>query len=485
MAQDTTAAVSVRRYRRVSLRQLKLLPHQLTFRDRFLAEGGGVRQLLLAPTGMGKGYVAQVIADEVVRGDSGSRALFLVPAMLTEQFASSLRELEPSYLVERVDRRRLREILSEAQGHDVWASPSVVVMSIEFARQEDVAPLLLRSHWSLVVVDEAHMLRGSRMRLVRDLWGTADRVLLLSALEAEDVASDLPGLDIVRWSRDVVDGLGRRLLVAVPRARHVVDYARSHEEAAFTGSFLELLNEGISEREAPRLDLIKRVMMNALASSRSAVEQVMLRQLDRLSADSDVGASRESFGRTQGASAELETELDFMEAPQSSPMWKEPRDASRRLAELIARLDALPADSKAGALCSLIETLRRREEAAPICIFSSFATTAEYLAEVLGDTANVLVVTGAMADEARSEAVEGFLAIGGVLIGTHAAQWMNLSASHLAVHYDLPEGHRQMEQRWGRLDRLGQKETVDAFAFRDQLRTLEWEETLLRRHGFI
>jgi superfamily II DNA or RNA helicase len=469
----------------VRLGQDNLLSHQLEFRDHFLAEKSRARQLLLAPTGLGKGYVAQVIADQVVREESDGKALFLVPAGLREQFASALGEWAPPYSVESVDRRRLREILSGAQGDDVWPCPSIVVMSIEFARQEDVTPLLLGSRWSLLVVDEAHLVRGPRMRLIRELADIADRVLLLSAVDAEVVTSELPDLEVVRWSRDVVDAAGRRLLVAVPRARHVVDYARSQEEASLAAAFLRLIQEGIIEREAPQLDLIRRVMMNALASSRSALEQTLLRQLDKLSADFDLRLATGQPMQTQEGTSEVETETNFLELLSGSPVWKQTGDASRRLTELVARLDALPADTKAGALRTLIDTLRRREEGAPICIFTSFAATAEYLAEVLAESTDVFLLTGAMAVEARTEAAARVFATGGVLIATHAVQGMDLSTSHLAVHYDLPERELQMEQRWGRLDRVGQTETVQAFAFRDQLRTLEWEETVLRRHGFI
>ena len=43
----------------------------------------------------------------------------------------------------------------------------------------------------------------------------------------------------------------------------------------------------------------------------------------------------------------------------------------------------------------------------------------------------------------------------------------------------------QMEQRWGRLDRVGQTQTVHAYAFHDVTKTFEWEDRLLREYGFL
>ena len=462
-----------------------LLPHQLEFYESFLSVDASDRQLLLAATGMGKGHVAQLLAHEVASREPGARVLVLAPASLTASFAAGLTRLEPSYAVHLVDRRRLRELLSETQGDEIWGRPSVVVMSIEFARQEDVCALLVATEWSLVVVDEAHVLGGVRKRLVQQLASSTKRMLLLSAVEPSQPIDGIPGLKIVRWSRDAVDARGRPLLVRVPRAHHVVDYARSQEEASFTALLLELLRDGTRGHETPQIELTKRVILNALASSTSALEHVLLRQRDRLAPASDISRSWEGSAERRASSTDLESDARDVELLEASPLWGDGEDAALRLGDLIARLDALPGDSKAVSLRELVEELRQRETDAPICIFSLFASTAEYVAEVLGDLPDLWLVTGAMAFAERSVAVDRFMTDGGVMIATHAVQGLNLTTSHLAIHYDLPEGQLQMEQRWGRLDRVGQTKTVDAFAFRDRLRALDWEELLLRRHGFI
>jgi SNF2 family DNA or RNA helicase len=462
-----------------------LLPYQLEFYESFLSPRTADRQLLVAPPGMGKGYVAQRIVHEVADRDSESRVLVLAPASLTAGFAAGLEGLHPAYPVHVVDRRRLRELLSEAREDDIWERPSVVVMSIEFARQEDVRTLLVETEWSLVVVDEAHSLEGARSRLVQQLAGSAARLLLLSAVEPARTAQRIPRLNIVRWTRDAVDAAGRALLVTVPRARHIVDYTRSQEEVALAALLLDLVSEEMKGHDTPQIELIKRVTTNALASSPSVLEHLLLRQRARLAEGSDAGMSWANSGDQRADGDELGSATQGFEAPEESLLWRDPKGAAIRLDDLIARLDALPGDSKATCLREFVNELRHREGAAPICIFTLFASTADYVAEIMGDLPDVRLLTGAMAFGERALTVDEFVAAGGVLIATHAMQGLNLSGSHLAIHYDLPEGSSQMEQRWGRLDRVGQTETVHAFAFRDRLRTLDWEELLLRRHGFI
>ena len=74
---------------------------------------------------------------------------------------------------------------------------------------------------------------------------------------------------------------------------------------------------------------------------------------------------------------------------------------------------------------------------------------------------------------------------GGILVVTEASQGLDLSASHVAVHYDLPSSVSLMEQRWGRQDRVGQANTVHAYAFHDTTNIVELEQEALSTFGFF
>lgn len=459
-----------------------LFPHQLAFRDAFLADGAARHQFLLAPPGLGKGYVAQVIAHQAATGDEKGRVLVLAPGPLVMQFAFGIRALEPAAAVDVIDRRRLREIMGTPAEDGIFRSGQIVVMGIDFAKQDDVLPLLLETHWSLVVVDEAHYaLRGLRQRVVRRLVDNTERLLLLSAIDLNpQFAAAMPQLQAVRWSRDEVDPQGRKLLIDVPRRIHLVSYERSVEEARFAHKVVKFVegqpvSVGVEQRR-----FIKALMLRALSSSPIAIQDFLIRQRVRLDAKTE---ANEWWGSSSSESEDVaEPTVDSLPS-----VWSDAESAAAALDELISALDSSRVDSKADALRKLIREATSEREAMRFAVFTVFASTADYVAEILVDSGQgVQILTGSVPVAERMVAVDEWKASGGALILTDgASEGLSLTETHLVVHYDLPETVAQMEQRWGRVDRVGQPETVHAYGLRDVTRSLESEEQLLTLHGFL
>jgi ERCC4-related helicase len=460
--------------------EVRLLPHQLEFYRSFRSDDSPKHQLLLAPPGLGKGFVAQALAHGIVQADAAARVLVIAPRALTSAFAEGIAELTPVCRVDIVDRRRLREILSNETG-EVWPSGTVFVMSTDFAKRHDVLELLAATRWSLAIVDEVHSLEGLRRELVRRLVDHADRLLLLSATgEPSAIAAAVPDLEVVRWQRDVVDARGKPLFPSVPRARHVIEYERSDAEAGFVREALAVIDRFGRQSDLPQSALVRRMMLNALASSPNAIEQFLLRQLDDRRLPHAFEASSTEPPSDEGV--EVASGDEFVGYYAS--MWEDARAASSALQSLVAQLDALPIDSKAVELGRLVST-RIQNPSSRTCVFSMFTGTAEYLAAVLDDVTDVQILTGRMTQEERAAALQEFEEGGGTLVATGAAYGIDLALADAVVHYDLPEGRLQMEQRWGRFDRVGQTRTVNGYVFRDVRQTLDWEEQLLRRHGFV
>jgi superfamily II DNA or RNA helicase len=454
-------------------------PHQRAFYDEFLAVDATPHQALLAPPGLGKRYVAQMLAHQSATGGRLGQVLVLAPGPLVTYFAAGIRALDPSLVVGILDRRRFREITASPPEDTPFPPDQIVVASIDFAKKEEVGRLLAQTRWSLIVVDEAHRLRGDRQVLVRQLADKADRLLLLSSfgLDAELIAA-IPQLRTVRWSRDVVDPKGRRLLVDVPRSFRVVEYKRSDEEVRLSRQLIGLLDRQRALADTRQGTLLTEMMLRALSSSPIAIQEMLIHQ--RVALDPSV-EENEWWGENAPAS---DTEPAFESLPL---IWPDAAVAAAALDELISALDELGPDSKASALRELVHDLTSGEAETRFVVFTLFANTAAYVAEILADSGlNVQVLTGSMPADQRLWAVNEWTDSAGALILTDgASEGLALSSAHIAVHYDLPELATQMEQRWGRLDRIGQRETVQAYAFRDVRVTLESEEELLGAHGFV
>jgi len=122
-----------------------------------------------------------------------------------------------------------------------------------------------------------------------------------------------------------------------------------------------------------------------------------------------------------------------------------------RLAELLQDPDAEMFD----------ESGKRRK----LIIFSEHRDTLNYLTErirtLLGRREAVVEIHGGMQREMRREAQESFRQAPDVcvLVATDAAgEGVNLQRAHLMVNYDLPWNPNRIEQRFGRIHRIGQTE---------------------------
>jgi len=100
-----------------------------------------------------------------------------------------------------------------------------------------------------------------------------------------------------------------------------------------------------------------------------------------------------------------------------------------------------------------------------LVIFTEHRDTLNYLAErirgLLGRGEAVVTIHGAVGREERRNAQESFIHDKEVeiLVATDAAgEGINLQRAHLMVNYDLPWNPNRLEQRFGRIHRIGQME---------------------------
>ena len=151
--------------------------------------------------------------------------------------------------------------------------------------------------------------------------------------------------------------------------------------------------------------------------------------------------------------AELQTEIAFLQ----------------ELEQLALRVRRSGTDKKWEELSKLLQNNAEMFNAAghrrKLVIFTEHRDTLNYLTDrirtLLGRTEAVVTIHGGMGREERRKAQEGFtqdIEVQ-VLIATDAAgEGINLQRAHLMVNYDLPWNPNRLEQRFGRIHRIGQTE---------------------------
>jgi hypothetical protein len=211
-------------------------------------------------------------------------------------------------------------------------------------------------------------------------------------------------------------------------------------------------------------------LLRALSSSPRAAAATLRTRAASL------GSSTTEEADARGRAAVLDSDDDLLESLDVTPGADDSdpdtngSDAHRaRLLGLAAAVDQLAgpkADAKLAVLTGQVTQLLG-EKYDPI-VFCRFIDTAEYVGEhlagVLGDRANLTVVTGKLPPSDRKARIDDLTKIEGrhVLICTDClSEGVNLQDTFDAViHYDLAWNPTRHEQREGRVDRFGQERSV-------------------------
>lgn len=443
--------------------------HTLTADQQRLIEtivnSDNTRLLVIGPPGTGKTYSIPAAVSLLSERLRDLRALILAPAALcalhVAMLADRLQDAIPIVRVAGKSDCRIQECAAE----EGW-KPGVYVMSLDLAKQSDIAESLAASTWDLVVVDEAHMASGTRADLVARLVGD-ERVrslVLLSVLPLHDRRLT-DGLSVVRWKR--VD-TGHP-----PRRRDVISYERTSEEQELYVRLIDFLDVH-SSSEAIRVRFER-----AWRSSTVALEQVILRERTRLRASINeaAGAGRRPLSDPLVLSEPALSE----QRADAAPTWSEPTAAATAMDGLLRDISSLSIDSKLEALLLAINHRRTMEASIP-CIVTAMRESAIYIAQAVDSHQQSFELV----DGKRSIAFDREVGAGGaVAVATDLGLKGIELAADTIINYDLPRSRLRVEQRWGRIDRVGRDQPATMLALRDTSGVDTVEDELLRMHGFI
>lgn len=430
-----------------------------------IASGERTRLLVIGPPGTGKTYAVSEAVRELLTRVPEARVLIIAPAALCTPEVEILTDrLEGATPVVRVTGKVDISIQAEA-GDGRWR-PGVYVISIDLARREDMGESLTGSAWDLVVAEEAHRATKTRADLLVRLAAN-ERVrslVLLSVLPLKDkrLASCL---SVVRWTR-----MNDRPL----RMHIVISYERTAGEQQLYFRLTDFLNANMKNLSAR--DVIER----AWRSSITALEQVLVQARSRLEVGHSGLVERAERGPLNYPLASDEHTSERPEG-EASEWWLDRTAAAAGMDELLRNISSLGVDSKLEAMLNAIEH-RRAEGVSVPCVITAMRASAFYIAEALESRQQAFqLVDGHTPVHLRTN----LDAAGAIVVATDPGLHGVALATDTILNYDLPRSRLRMEQRWGRIDRIGREQPVMMLALRDVSAVDAVEEELLRIHGFI
>lgn len=429
-----------------------------------LISGRASRFLLADEVGLGKTIQAGLMIAELQQRGWCERALIVTPAGLRRQWAD---ELNRRFGVQAVviDAAALLS-LTNSLPHDVnpWTTEPVFITSIDFIKQAEVLRGLCLQPWDILIVDEAHQASAASLRYdaVKRLAGRSRHVVLLTATpHAGDDASyrtlcDLGRVDcsdrilLFRRTRQQAGRRRTRRVHLLPVRLSPEAMEMHHALAAYVARLWRIAQEtGRRDLQLVAMVLSKR----AFSSARSLAASIER----RLAAISGLMQITSQCGLPFDADTDSADEAPHPVAP-AFDRHNEEETALRRL--LAAATRAHVDDRKARVLRKLLQRVRE-----PIIVFTEYRDTLDALESAIGDLRTPTKLHGGQTPQQRHNAVEAFK--GGaadLLLATDAgAEGLNLqSRCRLVINLELPWSPTRLEQRIGRVDRIGQRHTVHA-----------------------
>jgi len=465
-----------------------------------------VRFLIADEIGLGKTIESLAIARYLELKEGIKKILVLTPKILREQWESEIKRVGGIPRIIK-DGNDINNIKNSLQYYD---SAVYIIISIDLAKR--YVDKILQIDWDLVIVDEAHNITKNTQRgkLVEKLSKKVRNMLLLSATphrgDPQDYLYRLKMLDptlindfdrlntqnfyskthdilVFRRTKKLVNALeNKRVFKDCQFNAVVVDI--SEEEKRFFVLLEDTLKNILknAKRNSPIALLAVILGKRASSSYKAAIETLNRIIKSNILKTDDINVS-EDIQNLFSLSLE---EMEFEEYREISDIINNIVDkyspylsqGQKELFENLLKTTTniiVKKDSKIDALAKIIaEHIKNNEK---IVVFTEYVDTLKYLQENLPkylnnygidiDTNEILTLSGE--DKNRMENIteeinKKFEEYGKILLATDvASEGLNLQIASVLVNYDSPWSPIKLEQRIGRIWRLGQEKDVSIY----------------------
>ncbi|MCC4306231.1 helicase-related protein [Rhodococcus sp. 3-2] len=500
----------------VATSDVQPLPHQIRAVYGELLPRTPLRFLLADDPGAGKTIMAGLYIKELILRDDVRKCLIVAPGGLVEQWQD---ELFFKFGL-RFDLLTNQLIDANINLNVFDSNPLLIARMDQLSRNEQLQDQLGETEWDLVIVDEAHRmgahyfggkLNKTKRFLLGEALGEITRHLLLMTAtphsgKEEDfqlfltlldkdrfegknkVTADTSGIMRRMVKEDLLTFEGKKLFPE--RIAETVPYELTALEYDLYEQVTSYVREGMNRAERiggkrkNTVGFALTVLQRRLASSPEAIYKSLVRRTERL--------ERKKQDILNGTYTETEPSLDLAaldtddyNAAEIEEFEEELLDAATAaqtveelntelleltdLTRLAKQVRDAGTDRKWTELSTILQdhalTTDRNGWPRKFIIFTEHRDTLDYLqgriGSLLGRPDTVKAIHGGVRRGERRQITEEFTKNHAcqILLATDAAgEGLNLQAAHLMVNYDLPWNPNRIEQRFGRIHRIGQEE---------------------------
>ena len=426
---------------------VKLLEHQVNAAHRALFEMDG-KALLADEVGLGKTIEVGMILKEMHYRGTTDSVLILTPAQLAQQWQAEM-----------LEKFGLEFVCNYDDEFEGFGAHDRIIASIDTAKSDRHRTTVLARDWDVLVLDEAHYVKNEetdRYELLKKL--SYNYAFFLTATPIQNDVTDL--YNIV--------SLLRPGLFGTREGFHNYFVNDSQETLVNRNELQHRLNEVMirNRREETDIDFTPRSVTTRTFQPSPAERELYEAVTDYV---------RTAYSEDQGQKLVLMTlQKEVVSSPAALKRTVEKQlgdEADPRpihadaLEGIIKHADAVERPTKHDRLDRIIDEARERVKKGRVIVFTQFRATQQELLDALveeGYTAHAF--HGGHSSDEKEEIVERFEDEGGVLVSTDAMnEGRNLQFCNVMVNYDLPWNPMKVEQRIGRIHRIGQDREVYVF----------------------
>jgi SNF2 family DNA or RNA helicase len=418
------------------LPHLTPLPHQLEV-ARQVVENMNGKAILADEVGLGKTIEAGLILKEYMIRGLVKKVLILVPASLVSQW---VKELNEKFFIPAVQQKKSY----------VWEQCDVVVSSIDTAKKSPHREIIYKQQYDMVIIDEAHKLKNNKTKNYEFVQNLKKKFcLLLTATPIQNRIEEIfnlvsllkPGhLGNAEYfaktygktrslqTNEHLKALVNKVMIRNRRADTGIEWSKRHVEPVL----IEFTKE---ERE----------LYEAVQALKQDGEVLFGSQFSLITMLREACSSREALFLT------VKNMMDKYEG-----------DVPASFGQLMEKINAVTTNSKAEKALELIRSINDK-----VIIFTEYRATQLYLQWFLKQHGiSSVPFRGGFKRGKKDWMKELFKNHAQVFIATEAGgEGINLQFCRHVINYDLPWNPMRLEQRIGRVHRLGQTDDVYIYNF--------------------
>jgi len=418
------------------------------------------RGLLCDEVGLGKTIEAGLVLKEYMLRGLVHKVLIITPPALTQQWRE---EMASKFLLTDFvtnEDPEFREL-----GPEAWSTFDHIIASLATARREEHRRAIEKIHFDMVIVDEAHHLKN-RATVSWKFVNTLQKkyMLMLTATPVQNDLDELYNLITILQPGQLKTRreFKRRFVVRgdprLPKNRGelrnlladvMVRNTRSQVSIRLARRRAHTIRLQLTPPERELYDAVSTFVREVLPTTEETrrrtgpLTRFTLQTLQR-----EIGSSPLAVRPT----------LEKLAAHQRLPA--EQQATLLRLAEQAANVER---QAKTEALLKLLAANKASGEKA--IIFTHYLATLDHLEAVMRAAGHDLVVyKGELTYAQKNQAIARFEREAQFLLSTEAAgEGRNLQFCRQMINYDLPWNPMRIEQRVGRIHRIGQEREVEIF----------------------